>query len=460
MHTMEKKVLKKNTEKFSQVNIARICISLLFLAFISCGRIEYPLILWGSIIHLVFSATWFLIIQFDFFIEENHIYSGYIPATLDVTVSTLCIIITGNMFSPLLITYVIITALTSVVINKRISLYVTVMSTLLYILTGILTIYGYLPNINLFSNSIIKPTLFVLTFSSLILCIGLIIVRNIVQRFVRNNAELYRFAEQGKKDVEQLLAELQNNYRIIEGQNDTMRHDLQLARSIQHGIIPAPPADIEGIEISAMYYPMHEVGGDFYDFIYFKEPGKIGIFISDVSGHGVSAALITSMLKALINTAGRERTSTDGLLAYLNSNLFDQTNSNFITAIYAIYDNSRRLLTFSRAGHPPLILFRDGNIDFFSGKGGLLAIREEASFEVREIQLKPGDRVLLVTDGLLEAAGITGGVYEDSALAAAVCAGRSLPVKKFIESLFSDLVKFHGSSLFEDDICVVGFEVK
>lgn len=369
---MERTVFNKNSEKFSQVNIARICISLLFLVLIIYAGIKFPLILCGAIVHLAFSISWFVLVQFDLFIEDNHIYSGYIPATLDLTVSTLCIIITGNIYSPLIITYVIITALTSVVIYKQISLYVSFMSTLLYLFTGILTIYGYLPNINLFSNSIIKPTWFVLTVSSVILCLGIIIVRSIVQRFVRNNAELYLFAEKGRKDVEELLAELQENYSIIEGQHDTMKHDLQLARSIQNSIIPLPPAGIRGIDISAMYYPMHEVGGDFYDFIYFKESGKIGIFISDVSGHGVSAALITSMLKALINTAGKERTSTDGLLAYLNFSLYDQTNSNFITAIYAIYDNSRRTLTFSRAGHPPLILLRDGNINFFSGRGGSL----------------------------------------------------------------------------------------
>lgn len=457
---IEKSALTKNAEKFSQVNIGRICISLLFLVLVLCSGMEHRLILCGAILHLAFSVTWFVMIQFDLFIEDNHIYSGYIPASLDITVSTLGIIVTGNIHSPLLITYVIITALTSVVIYKHISLYVAIMSTLLYITTGILTIYGYLPNINLFSSSDIKPTWFVLSFSSVILCIGIIIVRSIVQSFVRNNAELYSYAEEEKKNIEQLLAELKEKYGIIEDQNDTMRHDLQLARSIQHSIIPVPPGDIDGLEIASIYYPMHEVGGDFYDFIYFKEPGKIGVFISDVSGHGVSAALITSMLKALINTAGMERTTTDGLLAYLNTNLSGQTNDNFITAIYAIFDTRKKTLTFSRAGHPPLIWIRGDKIEFISGKGGLLAIRGDAAFEVREISLNPGDKVLLVTDGLLEASGIAGGTFEESGLRKAVYTHRSLHVKEFIAELFADLMKFHGSSLFEDDICVVGFDVK
>lgn len=449
----------KNVEKYSLINTGRIGISLLFLFIICFYEIKYPVIFFSSITHLAFSVLWFALIQFDIFIEENHVFSGYIPCTLDVLVCTAFILVTGNIYSPMLITYVIITSLTSVVIHKYISLYATVLITVLYIAMGVTTVRGYLPNINLFSDSVIMPTYFLLCVSTLVLGTGLFIVRNIVQQFVKNNSDLYKLAEREKKITEKLLEELQNNYRVIEERNCTMNRDLQLARSIQLSLIPDPPGHLDGIVISAIYHPMHEVGGDFYDFIYFKETKNIGIFISDVSGHGIPAALITSMLKALINTAGKERTIPDNLLTYINNNLYDQTNQNFITAIYAIYDSSERTLTFSRAGHPPIILLRGDSIEYISGKGGPLAIKETVSFEVKTVQLHAGDKVLLVTDGLLEATGRNGENFDQTALLSAISVHKNLPLKIFINMLFSELVDFHGNSSFDDDICIVGFEV-
>ncbi len=456
---MKRVPLEKNIEKYTLVNTGRIMISLVFLMLVFYFKLKYPVIYYGCILHLVFSVIWFVIIQFDIFIEENHNFSGYVPCTLDVVVSTAFILITGNIYSPLVIAYVIITALTSVVIHKYVSIYTTFLIIFLYITMGVLTIKGYIPDINLFSGSAVKPDCFLLVVSSGILSIGLLIVRNIVRRFVKYNADLYRIAERERKKAEKLLVELQDNYSEIEIRNDMLKRDLQLARSIQLSLIPSPPKNIEGLVIAAVYHPMHEVGGDFYDFIFFKETKNIGMFISDVSGHGIPAALITSMLKTLINTAGKERTETDTLLSYINRNLYDQTNQNFITAIYGIYNTVDRVFTFSRAGHPPIILLRENRIEYITGKGGLLAIRENVEFEVKSVQLNKGDKVLLVTDGLLEAAGKNGSVFDEAAISEVINVHIKLPVEEFVQRLFSDLVEFHGGINFEDDICIVGFEV-
>ena len=115
---------------------------------------------------------------------------------------------------------------------------------------------------------------------------------------------------------------------------------------------------------------MEAVGGDFYDFIEFRESKDIGIFVSDVSGHGVHAAFITSMIKTIILQAGLIRNNPAGLLRYLNTILYGITADNFITAFYGIYNPLNHSITYASAGHnPPHVISGKNIIQLNKSKG-------------------------------------------------------------------------------------------
>ena len=107
---------------------------------------------------------------------------------------------------------------------------------------------------------------------------------------------------------------------------------------------------------------MEELCGDYYDIIESKDPSLLGIFISDVSGHGVPAALITAMVKILISTSGNFKLKPSKLLKYLNNSLIDQTCDHFLTAFYATYNIINKIFTYSIAAHPSPILIRDKKV--------------------------------------------------------------------------------------------------
>jgi len=272
-----------------------------------------------------------------------------------------------------------------------------------------------------------------------------------------------------------VLAEIQNRGRkrtfendqtiaaknsIIAASNMKMQKDLELARKIQHNLIPQAPPESDFYSLYTLYLPMHEVGGDYYDFIPFHEEEKIGIIIGDVSGHGVHAALITSMVKMLVETSGKFRNSPEKLLRYINDNLYGMTGENFFTAFYGIYDSSTNRFTYARAGHTyPVIIRELGNkLEMVESRGNLLGSFQNLTFEERDIHLNKGDKILFYTDGLTEARNREEKEFEEILHTLLAESGHQ-SISRIIQFLYRNLTDFKGDSKFQDDICMVGLEV-
>jgi serine phosphatase RsbU (regulator of sigma subunit) len=238
-----------------------------------------------------------------------------------------------------------------------------------------------------------------------------------------------------------------------------MKTELELARQVQSRLLPDVCPYFPGMKISSLYKPMEELGGDFYDFIRFEEKTLVGLFISDVSGHGMPAALITSMLKTLNRTAGNLRFSTPALLNYINIHLTGLIGNNFLTAIYAIYDSESCILRFSRAGHPYPVLIRKGEIKHLKSGGGIIGFDSLMNFEEVSCQLEDGDKVLFYTDGLTEEIDKSNIIFEEYYFTKVLPSISHLTIEEIIMLSYRRLIDFHGSENFEDDICILGFEV-
>ena len=204
--------------------------------------------------------------------------------------------------------------------------------------------------------------------------------------------------------------------------------ELSIARQIQSSILPQAMPRVAGLTLAARYRPMSAVAGDFYDFVEIDRH-QLGVLVADVSGHGVPAALIASMVKVAL-AAQRERADQPAaVLAGLNETLWDQLGGQYVTAAYLFIDTRSALMRYAAAGHPYMVHLTHGGQDVREiEKNGLaLGFMRDARYEELELPLETGDRLLLYTDGLTEAENASEDFFGLERVKIALTAGVALP---------------------------------
>lgn len=183
-----------------------------------------------------------------------------------------------------------------------------------------------------------------------------------------------------------------------------IRQELATARRIQSSLLPEQPPLMAGLDMAARYLPMNEVAGDFYDF-YQVDEYRQTILVADVSGHGVPAALIASMVKGAFRAQVENIARPELVLSGMNQILTGQLNREYVTAICIFIDLEAGILRYAGAGHPPLLIRRKDGRGWVSllKNGLLLGQFSVAVYRSVEQPLMVGDRLLLYTDGVLEA---------------------------------------------------------
>jgi sigma-B regulation protein RsbU (phosphoserine phosphatase) len=192
---------------------------------------------------------------------------------------------------------------------------------------------------------------------------------------------------------------------VNEQELKVIRKELEIAQRIQSSILPSPFPMSKSFRVAARYCPMSSVAGDFYDFILANDR-EAGLFIADVSGHGVPAALIASMVKLAATTNRADAQSPSSLLDGMNATLCGNTHNQFVTAAYVYLNAATQELHYSAAAHPPMLLLRKGEIIEIVENGLMLAAFSFATYITVTHSIRPGDRLVLYTDGLLEATNI------------------------------------------------------
>ncbi|MFL6415949.1 MAG: PP2C family protein-serine/threonine phosphatase, partial [Bryobacteraceae bacterium] len=182
-----------------------------------------------------------------------------------------------------------------------------------------------------------------------------------------------------------------------------MQREMETARQIQLSILPEKIPSIDGLDIAARYIPMSAVAGDFYDFIVVDEK-RLGIFVADVSGHGMPAALIASMLKIALAAQVAHAADPAKVLSGLNQALCGNFQHHYVTAAYMYVDMSTRSLTYAGAGHPPSLMWGQSSagVRDVIENGLFLGKFKMAAYSSITRPLAPGDWVLLYTDGIPE----------------------------------------------------------
>jgi sigma-B regulation protein RsbU (phosphoserine phosphatase) len=236
----------------------------------------------------------------------------------------------------------------------------------------------------------------------------------------------------------------------------SIRQELETARRIQTSILPGEPPRIDGLGIAARYIPASEVAGDFYDFL----PGegrRVGILIADVSGHGVPAALVASMLKVAVAAQAVHAASPARVLSEINQIFHGKLRNQFITALYVFIDLEAGRLTAASAGHPRPLLWRshEERVEELPLGGTVIGRLRRAGYEEVSVDLEAGDRLLLFTDGIPETLGPGGEAFGEERLRALLARRASLSAEGIAEDLLAEVAAWRRAATFEDDLTLV-----
>ena len=188
-----------------------------------------------------------------------------------------------------------------------------------------------------------------------------------------------------------------------------LEEEVHIARRIQRRLLPAANPTFPGLDIAAFNHPSREVSGDVYDFIEITET-QLGILIGDVAGKGIPAGILMATFRASLRAEIRNNYAISEILNKVNRLMWESSEeTDFVTAVYGVYDRVSRRLTYSNAGHnPPLLWHPDGRCEWLAAGGTVLGAFPQARYQESFLDLRPGDLLVFYTDGITEAAAPTG----------------------------------------------------
>jgi len=207
--------------------------------------------------------------------------------------------------------------------------------------------------------------------------------------------------------VKHLILQLGDKYAELEEKDKILNQQLKMGRHIQKALIKEVDFAVDGLEFYSKYMPALDVGGDFYNIIQLNED-CYGVIIGDVSGHGIGAALLTSMLSLMFNNLSAKNFNPDALLHSMNNqfyNIFYKDNAEnetgmYASVFYAVFDTKNKKIYYSNAGHPlPIYASAEEAVELDSS-GMPLGIMPDSEYEFKEMDYKSGDMLLFHTDGL------------------------------------------------------------
>ena len=240
----------------------------------------------------------------------------------------------------------------------------------------------------------------------------------------------------------------------------SIQNDLNISREIQQAILPKkfPPfPDKPEFDIYASMVAANEVGGDFYDF-FMIDNHRLGFVIGDVSGKGISAAIFMAVSRTLIRATGLKGESVSECMQYVNNLLCKESvSSMFVTVFYGILNTQTGEVDYVNAGHnPPYIISSYGIQKVEMTDGLALGVMNDFSFNSKKIQLKKDDKLVLSTDGVVEAFNREETAYGEERFEDFLTSNRNLSVDKIIKDSFHDVCGFVDGAPQSDDITLLG----
>ena len=337
---------------------------------------------------------------------------------------------------------------------------------------------GYLRTTLLHSANINPALVSALSTLGFVLLVSVMIsqVARIVGGWI-DRAEAERNAAQ--EELKALNADLEDRIAArtldLQNKNQQMQEELAMARELQLALLPTQFPTVprfarteeSSVKFFTFYYPVGSVSGDFFD-LFSVSDTSVGVFICDVMGHGVRSALVTSMVRALVEQHRSEVTDPGELLTRINRGLVSLLQSTqttmFVTSFVLIANFDRSELCYANAGHPaPLHIKRAESTTVPLGSKGTigpaLGLFNGASYHTVRCHMSAGDLIMLFTDGLFEVENVDADLFSQEQLLETVQQRCALPPESLFTEVLADIRRFTGRAEFDDDVCLVGIEV-
>jgi len=279
--------------------------------------------------------------------------------------------------------------------------------------------------------------------------------RDRIKRLEQQLADARRKAAE-KRNAERQVAKLSKE---LQRQELQIERELEIAREFQTRLIPARLPEIDGIHVAAKYLATDRVGGDLYD-VFGMGNSCLGVFVADVSGHGLPAAFVTTMTKTALDGYRANQYSPKAILEQINRDLCESTlETHFATAFLAVLDCETLKMKFVNSSHSCPVLYSEGKFEVLDAEGHVLGMFEEPEYEEKEIQLHEGDRILFYTDGLTEAFNAAGDPYGCQRLLDVVRENVKSGGQAIIDKVLEDMRNHLDGQATEDDLTLVALEL-
>jgi serine phosphatase RsbU (regulator of sigma subunit) len=301
--------------------------------------------------------------------------------------------------------------------------------------------------------------------------------RHLVELLDKQNRDAQEMTERLLDAHHKLLVlshALEESERELRDKNAQLEEDMRMARETHMALMPrscpsfpsGAPLGESALQFHRRFTPKGVVSGDFYDFTALSETNA-GVFICDVMGHGVGAALVTAVIRGMLVEMARANSDPSAVLAEINRALVPITRHAgapmFASAFYMTADAASGEIQFANAGHPnPFVVRRDlDRIERIgdAAHGPALGLMEGARYQTGRSTLARRDLVMMFTDGLFEVDGADEKLFGEERLLGAVRRRIHLPAEQLFEELLEEVREYSLTSQFEDDICLLGMEV-
>ena len=329
-------------------------------------------------------------------------------------------------------------------------------------------------NVSVYMQAFMEMLVFAALFANIFVLIKNLVVRNIrkineslaqitdgnlnVVVDVRDNEEFASLSD----DINSTVATLKN---YIDEAAARFDKDLEIAKKIQHSALPSvfpPYPNRKDFSIFASMDAAKEVGGDFYDF-YLLDENHLAFLVADVSGKGIPGAMFMMTSKTLIKSYAESGLAVNDIFTQVNAQLCENNEADmFVTAWMGILDISTGKLQFANAGHnPPLLKHADGSFEYLKMRAGfVLAGMEGVRYRAAELDLCPGDRIFLYTDGVPEATNSENKLYGENRLLEFMNLNSAVEATEFLPALKANIDEFVGETPQFDDITMLMFDYK
>jgi sigma-B regulation protein RsbU (phosphoserine phosphatase) len=245
------------------------------------------------------------------------------------------------------------------------------------------------------------------------------------------------------------LNEVEQNEKLV-------AKDLAQAAEIQNGLLPAGPPAFAGFEVAGHSVACRSVGGDYYDYLNLAD-GRPAVLVGDVSGKGLPAALLMTSLHALVHLMAELESDPGSFITRLNRSFGQHCPSGkFVTFFLAVLDADAHCIDFANGGHnPPLLRRASGDIEMLEGGGPPVGLLRGISYETQRVAFRPGDTLLLFSDGVTEAWNAQGEDYGDDHLKSEFGSAGDATAAKVVDFIRESVSKFLGTAHASDDITLL-----